>query len=178
MFRRTSRIALKRWQCRKRWVVDCTFKLQVHNVLIQFLKLWLNPCLLKWLSPSLSLGSNLIPNGIWTLYTGAASNGIHFSRLLLYTRWAGLRIFKYSLFYSTVVHGKKENLKYFVLLWYALISSKLRVFYEWYYINDYLRVVVVLGRVGYYMIWSYITCWGVLNIFCISNTLYLVPCKV
>ena len=36
-----------------------------------------------------------------------------------------------SLFHSTIVYGKKENLEISVLLWYVAMSSELRVLYEW-----------------------------------------------
>ena len=58
----------KVWRlCRKKWVVDSTSKLQEHNGFKQSWKLCLNLCSLRWLCPSLSLVSNLIPNGSWIL---------------------------------------------------------------------------------------------------------------
>ena len=36
----------------------------------QFLKLWLNLCSFRWLSPSLNLVSKQRPNGLWMSYTG------------------------------------------------------------------------------------------------------------
>ena len=77
---RVIRIALKWWQCRKKWVVDSTSKLQVHKGFRQLSKLWLNLCSLRWLSPSLSLVSNFKPNGLWLLCTGAANSRILFNR--------------------------------------------------------------------------------------------------
>ena len=77
---RAIRNALKWWQCRKKWVVDSTSKLQVHKEFRQLSKLWLNLCSLRWLSPSLSLVSNFKPNGLWILYTGGANSRIPFIR--------------------------------------------------------------------------------------------------
>ena len=77
---RVIQIALKWWQCRKKWVADSTSKLQVHKGFRQLSKLWLNLCSLRWLSPSLSLVSNFKPNELWILYTGAANGRILFIR--------------------------------------------------------------------------------------------------
>ena len=114
--KRIWRNLLKWWQCRKKWAVDPTSKLQEHSGFKLSWKLCLNLCSLRWLSPSLSLVRNLIPNGSWIL-------NIKF--------WIGLTIFnkeflniKYDfgflkvisiLFYSTIVYGKKEYLNKSVL---------------------------------------------------------------
>ena len=44
---------------------------------MQFSNLWLSLCLLRWLSPNLSLVYNFNPNGLWILYIGAAKGWIH-----------------------------------------------------------------------------------------------------
>ena len=77
---RVIQISLKCWQCRKKWVVDSTSKLQVYKGFRQFSQLWLNLCLLRWLSPSYSLVSNFKPSVLWILYTGAANGQILFIR--------------------------------------------------------------------------------------------------
>ena len=104
----------KKWQCRKKRIVDSTSRLQENNGFKQFWKLCLNLCSLRWLSPSLNLVRNLIPNGLKTLkiefWTGLPILSKEFRKHM-----QDLAFFKLgsSLFHSTIVYGKKDYLNIF-----------------------------------------------------------------
>ena len=55
---------------KKKSDVESESKRLVQKALTHLLKLWLNLYLFKWLNPSIHLVSNLIPDGLWTLYVG------------------------------------------------------------------------------------------------------------
>ena len=83
--KRVFRIFVKKWQCRKKCVVDSVSRVQVHNGFIQLSKLWLNLCSFKWLSPSLNLVRRRIPKGSWILYMGFAKGRTLLSKWFLNT---------------------------------------------------------------------------------------------
>ena len=50
---------MKKWQCKKKWVVDSFSKLQTYFAFAQFWNLWLNLCSFKWLIQALILWEDL-----------------------------------------------------------------------------------------------------------------------
>ena len=78
-------IFVKKWQCRKKCVVDSVSRVQVHNGFIQLSKLWLNLCSFKWLSPSLNLVRRHAPKGSQISYMGFDKGWILLSKWFLNT---------------------------------------------------------------------------------------------
>ena len=103
---RISIIYMGQW--RRKCAVDSISKLQLQNGFKESWKLCLNLCSRKWLKPSRSLVSNLIPLGLWQLKR--LSDGLINFRILF------LRILKLleflmlwsNLFHSIIVDRKKE----------------------------------------------------------------------
>ena len=114
--KRVWRDCIKCWQCKKKWTLNSTSKLQEHNGFKQSWKLYLNRCSLGWPNQSLSLVSNLIPNGSWILkiefWIGLPNFNNKF--LKIKTDLAFLTVTS-SLFHSTIVYGKKKYLNRSVL---------------------------------------------------------------
>ena len=113
-FRRVWRNWLKWWQCRKKWVVESTFKLLEHSEFKQSWKLCLNLCSLRWLSPSLSLVRNLIPNGSWVWNIEFWIDLPIFNKEFLKIKndFALLKVIS-CLLHSPIVYGNKEYLNQF-----------------------------------------------------------------
>ena len=101
-----SVIYMEQW--RRKYAVDSIPKPQLQNGFKESWKLCLNLCSRKWLKPSRSLVSNLIPLGLWQLKR--LSDGLINFRILF------LRILKLleflmlwsNLFHSIIVDRKKE----------------------------------------------------------------------
>ena len=69
----------------KKWEVDSTSKLHVHNGLIQFWKLWLNLCSFKWLRPNHNLVNKCNPAKLQTLKVAEGCGRISLSKCCLNT---------------------------------------------------------------------------------------------
>ena len=85
----------------------------------------LNLCSRRWLRPSLSLVSNLIPLGLWHLKTLSPEGLINFKSFFLkINKFSELRIFRSTLFHSITTEGKNEFLKKlcFTLNWGILLA--------------------------------------------------------
>ena len=120
LLKRILQILEKQRQCRKKWVVDLTSKLFEHKRLIQFEKLCLNLCSLRWLSPARNLVSSFKPTGLYMLKHEMGTGRPNFSRAFLKdNKLLALGICKSSLFYSEVAYGKNRYLKTSVLQWYV-----------------------------------------------------------
>ena len=86
----------------------------------------LNSCSRRWLRPSLSLVSNLIPLGLWQLKTLFPEERINFKSFFLkINKFSELRVFWSSLFHSITTEGKNEFWKKlcFTLNWGILLWS-------------------------------------------------------
>ena len=84
-----------------------------------------NLCSRRWLRPSLSLVSNLIPLGLWHLKTMFPEGCINFKNFFLkINKFSELRIFWSSLFHSVTTEGKNEFWKSlcFTLNWGILLA--------------------------------------------------------
>ena len=89
------------------WVVDWTSNLQEHKGLIQFEKLYLNLCSLRWFSPTRNLESSFKPTRLCMLQHELGTDRPNFSRAFLKdNKLLALRICKPSLFHSEIVYGK------------------------------------------------------------------------
>ena len=69
LFQRVTWMFAQWWQCSKKWEVDSISRLQLHKGLIQFWKLWLNLCSLRWLKLSLRWARILSLTGLLIVYT-------------------------------------------------------------------------------------------------------------
>ena len=98
----------KQRQCRKKKVVDSTFKLQEHKGLIQFDKLCLNLFSLRLLSPARNLMSSFKPTELCMLKYELGTSRPNFSRAFLKdNKLLALRICKSSFSHSEIAYGKK-----------------------------------------------------------------------
>ena len=95
-------------QCRKKWVVNSTSKLQEHKGLIQFEKLYLNLRSFRWLSPTRNLESSFKPTGLCMLKYELGTGRPKFCKLFLKdNKLLALRVCQSSLFHSEIAYGKR-----------------------------------------------------------------------
>ena len=98
---------LEQW--RRKWVDVSIFWPQLQIGLRESRKPYLNLCSPRWLRPSLSLVSNLIPLGLWHLKTLFPEERVNFKSFFLkINKFSKLRIFWSSLFHSITTEWKNE----------------------------------------------------------------------
>ena len=101
----------------------------------------LNSCSWRWLRPSLSLVSNLIPLGLWQLKTLFPEERINFKSFFLkINKFSELRVFWSSLFHSITTEGKNE-------FWKKLCLTLNRgILLAFLVLHGLTEVVIILNR--------------------------------
>ena len=129
---------LEQW--RRKWNVSI-FWPRLQTGLSESRKPCFNLCSRRWLRPSLSLVSNLIPLGLWHLKILFPEGRINFKSFFLkINKFSELRIFWSSLFHSITTEGKNEFWEKlcFTLNWGILLAFL--VFY------GIMEVGIILNR--------------------------------